>query len=166
MVSRAVGVHRVSAGQSRVVAAACVIVITAGIVSCGSGRTGGGKGASVPNTGPATQSAASCVAPTLTASKASAHIGDSLKVVGHWFVRECHDVVINGETPAANAPMRAVPPVLRTKRGQVFDVGTARPDGTGSFSMTVRAPARAVVGPATVVSRDGFGIPVKIMIRK
>ena len=132
--------------------AASAVAITGVVTGCASSRSVGGGGA------------ASCVSPTLTASKTSVHGGDSLKVSGHWFVSECHDVVVNGRSPAANAPIQAVPLVLSTRRGQVFDVGTAHPDGTGSFTITVTVPDGAAAGPASVASRDALGIPLKITI--
>jgi hypothetical protein len=137
--------------------AACLVMISGVLASCSSG------------TSAVTDNAASCVSPTLTASDASVRVGSSVTVTGHWFVRECHDVVTNGQPVSPNAPIGAVALILKTHTGQVFTLGEVHPDNAGSFITGVGIPRTAESGPATIssqnaVGKDALGMDAKITI--
>jgi hypothetical protein len=91
-------------------------------------------------------------------------------VTGRWFVRECHDVVVNEQPVSPNAQLAAVTLVLKTHSGQVFTLTTVHPDDEGSFASDVKVPQAAASGPATITSRDTvgnepLGMDAKITIR-
>lgn len=138
--------------------AAGLVMISGVLASCSSGPSS------------VTDNAASCVSPTLTASRASVRAGGSIAVTGHWFVRECHDVVSNGQLVPPNASIRAVALILTTRSGQLFTLAEVHPDNAGSFTTNVKIPRAADSGPATLSSQDvlgknALGTDAKITIR-
>jgi hypothetical protein len=123
----------------------CAVVISGLLAGCSAG------GSTVPG------NAASCVSPALTAAKGSVRAGSLVTVSGRWFVRECHDVIVNGQPVSPNAPLAAVTLVLKTHSGQVFTLTTVHPGNEGSFASEVRVPQAAGSGPASITSRDAVG---------
>ena len=111
-----------------------------------------------------TADAASCVAPSISASPTAVHVGDALTVSGRWFWADCNDVATGGEQPPANTPIATVRLVLQPHGGQPFDVGTAHPDATGSFTATVIIPTGVQLGAAVITDDPALGPPAYIAI--
>lgn len=140
----------VSKGPSHIRFVAAYFCVAAVTAACSS--SGGGV------------EAASCVAPFLVVSRTAVHVGDSLTVSGHWFWTDCKDVVTRGEPPSPNTPIRTVRLVLQSHGGQLFYVGTAHPDSTATFSITITVPDEVRLGAAQVKDEVGLSSPAKIVV--
>ena len=142
-------------------AAAGVCVIAAAVVSimiatahAPSARPGQGGGGA----------AASCAGPTLTLNESSVVPGQAVRVSGRYFVADCNDTRVNGQTPPPNPPVPSVELVLLDSAAARHDLMTVHPDATGAFQVVVRIPVAVPVGPATIVDAGGIGRPATLEV--
>jgi hypothetical protein len=135
-------------------------------VRCASGgpRLGRRMSAACSSAPSGGQGARSCVPPSSPASMTSIGVGESLNVSGQWFWTDCGDVATNGEPPSPGTPVGKVRLVLHTHGGQTFDVGTARPDTSGSFTVTISVPNGAEPGAARLEDKAALGSSAEFVI--
>jgi hypothetical protein len=142
--------------------AVAVAALPAAVLATGTACDSDGATNGTSDTG----AAASCAAPRLTASPDAVRAGGTLTIKGRWFVSECYDTSVQGQSRPPNPPIASVRLVLRTTQRQVFDLAVAHPDQQGSFTMLVTVPSGAATGRATVATRNDLANRVEVAITR
>jgi hypothetical protein len=127
-----------------------VLVVLSGLLAAGCGGAGGAG-------------EASCVGPILTVATATAAAGSSVRISGRFFVADCHDVVVRGESPQANQPLGLLDVMWTDSAKSTQRVATVRPDSHGSIATAVRIPSDSRLGEGQL-SIQGYSQPVALQI--
>lgn len=108
-------------------------------------------------------SQASCVAPTLTVAKPTVSAGSSVQVRGSYFVSDCHDVLVSGQSPEPNRPLGVLDLMWTDSASSTQRLATVRADAHGSLEALVRIPADAPRGTGQLFVQ-GYSAPVRLQI--
>lgn len=121
-------------------------------------------GCSGPAATGGTSSAASCVAPQLSAAPASAAPGTKVHVTGRYFFDDCHDTVVNGQPRQEPRPLTDLVVLLRqgdrswTLAEHVSAAGT-------DFAIDTEVTVPPDIGSgAAVLMVPGHGDPVVLTV--
>ena len=82
----------------------------------------------------------------LTVATATAAAGASVRISGRFFLADCHDVVVRGQSPQPNQPLGLLDVMWTDSAKSTQRVATVRPDSRGSIDATVRIPSDARPG--------------------
>lgn len=108
---------------------------------------------------------ASCVSPSLAVSPHVVRAGQTVEITAEWFSAECHDVVVNGQSTAPDAPLGHL--TLRASQGRkswILANDVQAHGSHNSITLPVRLPAAMAAGPATI-RVDGYGRSAMITVR-
>jgi hypothetical protein len=108
-------------------------------------------------------SEASCVAPSLTVASPIIAPGASVQVSGQFFVADCHDVTVFGQSPQPNTPLGSLDLMWTDSANSTHRLATVRPDAHGSIEATVRMPSTTPVGGGLLFVA-GYGQPLAVQI--
>ncbi|WP_375499825.1 hypothetical protein [uncultured Jatrophihabitans sp.] len=166
--------RRVLGWSASLAGAAATVTLLGALIAHGGTSEGGSSSASRADAGGAGSAAASTVAAAPSCAGPSLRIvdpraavpkvarGQVLVVQGTGYVGDCIDTVTTGALPTS-PPLRAVDVRLSTADLRTVLVARARPSSSkASFTVRVRVPVDAAVGPAVLT--DGRGHKARLTI--